>query len=171
MGHESAWLLAGLLVAALVAVPALVARRRTVLSREWSEAAVALNGFASQVRSAQRVMPLDELLSQRLHRLSIPELVCFELVCGLRQADPAMLAEAAQRLALRLKRRAAFERKMLARTAPGRRRGAIAAAAPALAMLLAGVGGVTLPMAALGALVALEILGCWMLWRVARVDV
>lgn len=171
MSPELAWLLAGVLLAALVAVPALLARQRGRLSRQWSEAAVALSGFAAQVRGSQRVLAVDEDLSRRLHRLAIPELASFDLVCELRQSDPGLLADAAQRLALRLKRRAAFERKMLARTASGRRRGAIAAATPALAMLLAQVGGVTLPMAALALLVVLEVLGCWMLWRVAHVDV
>jgi hypothetical protein len=171
MWPEPALAVACLLLAGLVAIPALVARRRGELSREWSEVAVALNGFASLVRVSNRTAPLDEALKRRLQRLTIPELVSFELVCQLRQADPEMLASAAQRLALRLKRRAAFERKMLARTASGRRRGAIGAAAPALAMLLARVGGVALPMTALMLLVVLEVLGCWMLWRVARVDV
>ena len=171
MWPEPTLAIACVLLAALVAVPAIMARRRGELSREWSEAAVSLMGFAAQVRGTQRVMSVDENLWQRLRRLSIPELASFELVCQLRRADADMLASAAQRLALRLKRRAAFERKMLARTASGRRRGAIAAAVPALAMLLAGVGGVALPLVALLLLVALEVIGCWMLWRVARVDV
>lgn len=171
MWPELAWPLAGALFAGLVAVPALLARHRGRLSREWSDAAVALSGFASQVRGSQRLLAVDENLSRRLHRLSIPELAAFELVCELRQSNPELLADAATRLALRLRRRAAFERKMLARTASGRQRGAIAAAMPALAMLLAEVGGVTLPLSALALLVLLEVLGCWMLWRVARVDV
>jgi len=171
MWPEPTLAIACALLAALVAVPALMARRRGELSREWSEVAVSLMGFAAQVRGTQRVTSVDEDLWQRLRRLSIPELASFELVCQLRRADADMLAGAAQRLALRLKRRAAFERKMLARTASGRRRGAIAAAVPALAMLLAGVGGVALPLMALLLLVALEVIGCWMLWRVARVDV
>ena len=171
MWPELALPLAGVLLAVLVAVPALLARQRGHLSREWSDAAAALHGFASQVRGAQRLLAVDENLSRRLHRLSIPELATFELVCELRQSNPDLLADAAQRLAVRLRRRAAFERKMLALTASGRRRGAIAAAAPALAMLLAEIGGVALPVAALALLVVLEVLGCWMLWRVARVDV
>jgi hypothetical protein len=171
MWPEPTLVFAGVLLAGLVAVPALLARRRGALSREWSEVAADLQGFAAQVRGTQKLTPLDEGLWQRLRRLSIPELASFELVCQLQRADPDMLAGAAQRLALRLKRRAAFERKMLARTASGRRRGAVAAAIPALAMLVAGVGGVVLPLVALLLLVLLEVLGCWMLWRVARVDV
>ena len=42
----------------------------------------------------------------------------------LTHAPPHLVADTAHRLALRLKRRVAFERKMLARTASGRRRGA-----------------------------------------------
>jgi hypothetical protein len=171
MPTEIAPLMAGLLLASLVAVPALLARQRARVSREWSEVALALAGFAEEARRRRHAIALDETLSRRLRALSIPELPSFELVCSLAQAEPALLANAAERLSLRLRRRAAFERKMLARTAPGRRRGALAAAAPALLLLFAHGGGVALPMAALALLVVLELLGCWMLWRVARVDV
>jgi hypothetical protein len=171
MWPEPTLAIAAVLLAALVAVPALVARRRQRVSREWSEVAASLLGFAAQVRGTQRVATPDEELWRRLRGLSLPEFASFELVCQLRRPDAELLAGAAQRLALRLKRRAAFERKMLARTASGRRRGAVAAALPALAMLLAGIGGVALPLVALLLLVALEVVGCWMLWRVARVDV
>jgi len=160
-----------LLLAMLVGVPALAARQRRRLSQAWSDVAVELMAFANDVRGAARCLPLDEDLLRRLRSLSIPEFTTFELVCQLRDADPGLLSDAARRLALRLKRRAAFERKMLARTAPGRRRGAIAAAAPAVVLLLANAGGAGLPVAALVLLVSFEALGCWMLWRVARVDV
>jgi len=171
MSAEIALVVACLMLASLVALPAWLARQRAHTSREWSEVAAALAAFAAQVRTAQRVLAFDENLSRRLRALSIPELASFELVCALRHTDPEMLASTAERLSLRLRRRAAFERKMLARTASGRRRGAIAAAAPAVAMLLARGGGVALPITALALLVGLEALGCWMLWRVARVDV
>jgi Flp pilus assembly protein TadB len=160
-----------LLLAMLVGMPALAARQRRQLSQAWSDVAVELTAFASEVRRAGRCLPVDENLLQRLRGLGIPELTTFELVCQLRNADSGLLAEAARRLALRLKRRAAFERKMLARTAPGRRRGAVAAAAPAVVLLLANAGGAALPVTALALLVLFEALGCWMLWRVARVDV
>jgi hypothetical protein len=72
---------------------------------------------------------------------------------------------------LRLKRRVAFERKMLARTAPGRWRGSIAAAAPAVVLLALAGAGIVLPEPTLLWLLALETLGCWLLWRAARVEV
>lgn len=171
MWADLAPLIACLLLTALVAIPALLARQRRHLSRDWSEVATALAAFAAQVRHEQRVIEVDDTLLRRLRALAIPERVPFELVCQLRQSEPEWLANAAERLSLRLKRRAAFERKMLARTASGRRRGALAAATPALVLLLARSGGVAMPMTALSLLVVLEILGCWMLWRVARVDV
>jgi Flp pilus assembly protein TadB len=155
----------------LVGVPALAARQRRRLCQAWSDVAVELTLFANEVQRAARRLAVDEDLLRRLRALSIPEFTTFELVCQLRNADPALLSDAARRLALRLKRRAAFERKMLARTAPGRRRGAIAAAAPAVVLLVANAGGAALPAAALVLLVSFEALGCWMLWRVARVDV
>lgn len=171
MSPELALVIACLLLGALVGVPALVARRRARLSRGWSEVAAQLAQFAADVRKANAWMPVDAGVLDRLRRLRIPEVTSFQLVCELRQADPELLADTAHRLALRLKRRAAFERKMLARTAPGRRRGAVAAAAPAMLLLLAKAGGVALPLSALALLVTLEALGCWMLWRVARVEV
>jgi hypothetical protein len=82
-----------------------------------------------------------------------------------------LLADTAQRLALRLKRRVAFERKMLARTASGRRRGAVAASIPPLVLLAFHAGGIQIPLAALLFVVAIEACGCWWLWRVARVDI
>lgn len=171
MSGDFAPQVACLMLAALVAIPALLARRRRHVSQEWSEVATALADFAARVRREQRVIPVDESLLGRLRALCIPELVPFELICELRQSEPEWLANAAERLSLRLKRRAAFERKMLARTASGRRRGALAAATPAVVLLLARSGGVAMPMTALTLLVVLEILGCWMLWRVARVQV
>jgi len=168
---DAALAVACLLLAALVGLPALAARHRRKLSQAWSDVAVELSAFATEVRHAGRCLAVNEVLLQRLRTLSIPELTTFELVCQLRNADPELLADAARRLALRLKRRAAFERKMLARTAPGRRRGAIAAAAPAVVLLLANAGGAALPVTALALLVLFEALGCWMLWRLARVEV
>jgi hypothetical protein len=82
-----------------------------------------------------------------------------------------LLADTAQRLALRLKRRVAFERKMLARTASGRRRGALAAAVPPLVLLMMALAGWGLPAGALLVLLLLEASGCWLLWRVARVEI
>ena len=94
---------------------------------------------------------------------------CWRTNC--RAPAPELLADTAQRLALRLKRRVAFERKMLARTASGRRRGAVAASIPPLALLALHAGGIQVPLAALLFVVALEACGCWLLWRVARVEI
>jgi hypothetical protein len=85
--------------------------------------------------------------------------------------SPELLADTAQRLALRLKRRVAFERKMLARTASGRRRGAVAASMPPLMLVVLHAGGIQIPLAALLFVVAIEACGCWLLWRVARVEI
>jgi hypothetical protein len=82
-----------------------------------------------------------------------------------------LLADAARRLALRLKRRVAFERKMLARTATGRRRGAIAAATPAATLVALRLADVVLPLPAMVLLIVMEAFGCWLLWRLARVEV
>ena len=65
----------------------------------------------------------------------------------------------------------AFERKMLARTATGRLRGAVATAAPGIAVVGLSLVGLAPPPAALALLVAIELLGCWLLWRVARVEI
>ena len=87
------------------------------------------------------------------------------------RASPELLADTAQRLALRLKRRVAFERKMLARTASGRRRGAVAASVPPLVLVALHVAGVEVPPAALLFVLAIEAGGCWLLWRVAHVQI
>ena len=81
------------------------------------------------------------------------------------------LAPRSPHSALRLKRRVAFERKMLARTASGRRRGAVAAAAPGVTMLALRMAGISLPLTALLLLLCIESLGCWLLWRAAQVEV
>jgi hypothetical protein len=87
------------------------------------------------------------------------------------RGDVELLADAAQRLALRLRRRVAFERKMLARTAPGLRRGALAACLPPLALCVLMSAGVTIPWTAQTLLFAVEALGCALLWRLARVEI
>jgi hypothetical protein len=101
----------------------------------------------------------------------VPEVISFEVALGLARATPEVLADAAQRLALRLKRRVAFERKMLARTRSGLLRGACAAAAAPFALLALSATGVAVPPGALALLLALEALGCWLLWRLAHVEV
>ena len=171
MGSDPAAWGACALISVLIALPAALAGQRRRLSREWSEVAAALLEFATAVRSAQRAMSLDEALLARARRLGIPELISFEFVQALATPQPELLAESAQRLALRLKRRVAFERKMLARTAAGRWRGSIAAATPAAVLLVLAGMGVLLPPGALLLLLGLEGLGCWLLWRAARVEV
>lgn len=164
-------LAASLLLAILVALPAVFAAHRRRVNREISEVASSLIDFAAAQRRAPLRLSLDEQLLARARRLHIPELISFEFVRGLPAPDPALLADSAQRLALRLKRRVAFERKMLARTAAGRWRGSVVATAPAVILLAMSGAGLVLPMSALAALLALETLGCWLLLRAARVEV
>jgi hypothetical protein len=76
-----------------------------------------------------------------------------------------------QRLALRLKRRVAFERKMLARTASGRRRGAVGAALAPVALVLLRTAEVEVPAGALLLVLGIEACFCWLTWRVARVEI
>jgi len=160
-----------LVVVILIALPAALAGRRRRLSRELGEVATALIEFAVSVRRAGQQLRVDETLLARARRLRIPEWISFEFVQAMPKAEPELLADSAQRLGLRLKRRVAFERKMLARTAPGRWRGSIAAAAPAVVLLALAGAGIVLPEPTLLWLLALETLGCWLLWRAARVEV
>lgn len=162
MDPDFALAVACLLITALVTLPAIQALHRRRASRESSAVAAALVEVAGVV---------DEKFLVRLRKLAIPDTIPFEFARQFGPADPALLADAAQRLALRLKRRVAFERKMLARTAPGRRRGAIAAAAPGATMLGLRLADVVLPLPAMALLVGVEAFGCWLLWRVARVEV
>jgi hypothetical protein len=104
-------------------------------------------------------------------RSGVPEIIGFLVTQQLAQLTPESQADAAQRLALRLKRRVAFERKMLARTAPGLKRGAAAAAVPPLVVMTMAGFGAQLPLPALALLFTLEALGCWLLWRTVRVEV
>ena len=162
-------------IAGFIALPAFIAvcQRRT--TREVSEVAAALAEFAASTRRdalrAQGCQALDASLSARARRLRVPEFACLQLVQELPHARPELLADTAQRLALRLKRRIAFERKMLARTASGRRRGAIAAAIAPLVLLLLHVGGFAMPLGALIFVFCIEACGCWLLWHLARVGI
>src|SRR5262245_22105849 len=103
----------------LVAVPGLAAIQGRRRSRECSEFANALAEFAGTVRRDRRCLAIDDEFLNRARRLGVPELVSFVYLRELTHPDPLVLADAAQRLALRLKRRVAFARKMLARTASG----------------------------------------------------
>ena len=171
MFAESALIAAALLIGGLIALPALCAHSRRRASRDASEVAALLIEFAHRVRTTARCLPLDAALRSRAERLDIPEFVSFLLAQDLARPDPALLADTAQRLALRLKRRVAFERKMLARTASGRWRGALAASIPPRVLLFMGMSGAGMPGAVLLVLLALEAFGCWLLWRVARVEI
>jgi len=165
-----AWL-AYAVLAGLIALPSLAALHGRRRSRECSELAAALAEYSTALRRERCRVDIDEALLIRARQLAVPELVVFEYLHGLARPDPGLLADAAQRLALRLKRRVAFARKMLARTASGRRRAALAAALPALILVMLGASGVVLPMEALIPLLLLEAVGCWLLWYLARVEV
>ena len=168
---ESALFAAALLITGLIALPALCAQARRRASRDASEVAVHLSDFAANVRSERRCLPLDASWLARAQALGMPEFASFLLAQELARPDPQLLADTAQRLALRLKRRVAFDRKMLARTASGRRRGALAASIPPLVLLIMSLAGWSLPAGALLTLLLLEAFGCWLLWRVARVEI
>ncbi|MEO8017711.1 MAG: hypothetical protein ABI769_07850 [Pseudomonadota bacterium] len=174
---SSEWLLLTALVAIawLIALPALLAAHRRRANGEAGQVATALANFALAVRRdaarGTHYEPLDASLQLRLERLRIPESACLVLVLELPEQRPELLADTAQRLALRLRRRVAFERKMLARTASGRRRGAAVAIIAPLILLSLRAGGIDLPSAALVLLLLIEACGCWMLWRLARVEI
>ena len=157
--------------ATLIGLPALAAAIRARAMREASEVAGALSALALVVRKANVCPPPDESLWRRAERLGAPEFSWWLLAHELPQPSPVLVADTAQRLALRLKRRVAFERKMLARTASGRRRGAWAASVPPLALVGFQVAGFPVPLAALWCVVAMEAGGCWLLWRMARVEI
>jgi hypothetical protein len=173
MPPEPASSVALLAITILIALPALDAWRRRMRTREASAAALALQEFTLAVRREMHCLPLDAALQRRVERLrrGVPEVAAFLLAQQLPQLSPEFLADAAQRLALRLKRRAAFERKMLARTAPGLRRGAVAAAMPPVVVLVLAAAGLPLPGSGLLMLFLLEAMGCGLLWQVARVEI
>lgn len=160
-----------LVMCIFIALPAAGAWRRRHVSRVAAEAATDLVAFADRVRREQRCMVPDEILSERLRRLRLAEVASLHLALDLGRKDASLLAEVAQRLALRLRRRVAFERKMLARTAPGLRRGAVAASLPPLAAFALSFADVDIPAYTLGVLLAAEILGCLLLWHWARVEI
>jgi hypothetical protein len=158
-------------LAAFIAMPAAAAWQRRRGSREASAIAAELADFAASVRQAERCLPMDEALRARVIRLRLADAASLQLAQELEHGGATALADAAQRLALRLKRRVCFERKMLARTAPGLRRGAIAASLPPLLMWASQVAGVEIPSAAQLCLLVAEAGGCALLWRLARVEI
>jgi hypothetical protein len=162
-------------IAGFIALPAFIALCQRRATREALEIASALTEFAFTARREAAcnvsATPLDVALIARAARLGVPELASLQLAQELAQPHPHLLADAAQRLASRLKRRVAFERKMLARTASGRRRGAIAAAIAPAMLLALHAGGFSMPLGALVFVLCVEGAGCWLLWRFARVEV
>jgi hypothetical protein len=161
-----------LAMALLVALPALVAWRRRAQSREDSEIALQLQSFACAVRG-EAGAKADPELTARVAGLAdrVPDARAFLFAVELSRLDPASLADAAQRLGLRLRRRVAFERKMLARTRSGLRRGAVAAALPVLLAAALRPFDVRLPEATVAFLLVLELLGAYLLWRITRAAV
>ena len=171
MFNEGVLLAATLLAVGLISLPAVGAWHRRAVNREMSEVAQCLAQYAQDLRREARFVALDATLLNRARRLATPELVSFVYAVELGEPPPELLAAAAQRLSLRLKRRVAFERKMLARTAAGRRRGAVAAAAPVGLILALFASHISVPPAVLVVLSVLETAGCWLLWRAARVEI
>lgn len=169
---SDALLLASMLAfAALIALPAIAALRRRHAMCEASEVAGMLAAMASEVRRSDSCLSPDASLWRRAERLNAPEFPALLLAQEFTAPGAELLADTAQRFATRLKRRVAFERKMLARTASGRRRGAVAASIPPLALLLLRAVGFEIPFPALLFVVAVEACGCWLLWRLARVEI
>jgi hypothetical protein len=171
MAHDLPLFMALPLLACFIALPAAAAWRRRRTSREASEVAMELVNFAASVRSASRCLPVEASLQARILRLRVSDSASLLLAQELERGGFVLLADAAQRLATRLRRRVAFERKMLARTAPGLRRGAVAASAPPLLLLLLHLVGMQIPLAAQLSLWFIEAAGCALLWRVARVEI
>jgi hypothetical protein len=159
------------LLAAFIALPAAGAWWRRRCSREVSAVALELAVFAAATRKSEGRHLLDDTLRLRVIRLRLPDASMLHLAEELEQLCPAALADAAQRLALRMRRRVAFERKMLARSAPGLRRGAIAASIPPLLVLLLSMVGMEIPVTAQVVLILVEASGCALLWRLARVEI
>lgn len=171
MAGELPFFVAWPLLACFVALPAAAAARRRQASAEASAVAAELAAFASAVRAADRALAMDEALRSRIRRLRVADAAALQLAQDLERAGPQTLADAAQRLALRLRRRVAFDRKMLARTAPGLRRGAVAASLPPLLFAALPFTGAQMPGEAQLALLLLEAAGCALLWRLTRVEI
>jgi hypothetical protein len=162
---------AWILLALFIALPALSAWRRRTRSREASEIAARLVDLAGEIRRNAQTLPLDASLKHRIERLMLHEANSLMLSEELGAGGQEMQADAAQRLALRLKRRVAFERKMLARTASGLRRGALAALVPPAMVLVLHAVGWEMPGGAQMLLWLVELGGCTLLWRIARVEI
>lgn len=169
MNTDLSLLFAALMLVFVLAWPAMLTAWRRRVNREASEVATALEAFVGALRRDPANVELDASLAARVARLRLPELDVFRLAPCLPNATPTLVADATARFALRLRRRIAFERKMLARTASGRRRGAIAGALPPSMLLVLGTSGADFPVSAL-LLIAFSLgIGCWLQARIARV--
>ena len=171
MAIDPSPLLAWPLLGGFIALPALAAWRRRRESREASAVAGDLAAYAVAVRGAGRCLPMEDALVARIARLRLADAAALRMAQELERGGAAALAGAAQRLATRLRRRVAFQRKMLARTAPGLRRGAIAASVPPLLLLALQWLGTEIPVVAQFSLFAAEAAGCALLCRLARVEI
>jgi hypothetical protein len=173
MAVTSDWpvLLALALLVFFIALPAIAAWRRRGRSRLAIEAASDLAAFAERVRRDPRALALDDALATRLMRLRLGEMASLQLALALGRNDALLVADSAQRLALRLRRRVAFERKMLARTASGLRRGAVAASIPPVLASASMLAGIAIPAPALCMIAVAEAIGCVLLWQFARVEI
>ena len=171
MADDALWFAALVALAGFIAMPAFMALRQRRWCADASDVATGLTQFSAVVRASARAQPLDAELQVRVERLRLPELASLRLAIELPDPPPQLLADTAQRLGLRLKRRVAFERKMLARTATGRRRGAVAASIAPLTFILLHSVGLDPPFAFLILLLVIEAGGCWMLSRLARVEI
>jgi len=169
MTTELTSLAAVALLAFVLAWPVVLAGWRRAVNREASAVAAALDEFAADTRRGGRGVEMDAALAARVARLRLPELGAFRLAPTLPNATPDLVADASARLASRLRRRIAFERKMLARTASGRRRGAIAGAVPPVVLLALAGTGTRVPWTALALLVVAQGIGCWLQARITQV--
>jgi hypothetical protein len=160
-----------MLLGIFIALPALAAWRRRRVSPPASHHAAPLSRYSPEVRRSAARLPLEAEVLSGLRRLSWADAQSLDLAGELSRAGPEVLANVAQRLATRLRRRVAFERKMLARTAPGLRRGALAALVPPVVVMSAQVLGVDVPPLTLLTLWFAELTGCLLLWRLARVEI
>src|SRR3954471_18035271 len=90
-----------LLLATVLAWPALLAAVRRTANRHASEVAAALESYSNASRIAPRCVEIDPALAARIVRLGMPEFGAFRLAPHLPHATPALVADAAARLALR----------------------------------------------------------------------
>jgi hypothetical protein len=170
VGLQFLWLLG---VLGCIAAPAAFAWHSGRGSRRASEFAAGLTQFAREVRAKNTPLPFPEELERAAVALAVPEQLSFTVALTLARLPADELAAAAERLATRVRRRIAFERKMRARTLPGRRRAALVGAMPIL-LLLAGVPDVDasgLATSSVGCVLLLEAAGAALLWRFAKVEI